>query len=142
MLRAAVSTKCVPLFFFFFSLLPLRFLPCSGMRLGAGPEAPRHRCFVALTNYSSTLASLMCCFVLFFSFFFLLSSAERKRNSSFSLIEPVVLNDGRPPETHAQVKRGPLFPEPTGQMHQLSPESVFYTHESLARHSFFFSFLF
>lgn len=39
---------------------------------------------------------------------------------------------------------GPLFPEPTGQMHhsekkKLSPGSVFYTHESLcARHSFSF----
>lgn len=83
MLRAAVSTKCVPLFSFFFSLLPLRFLPCSGMRLGAGPEAPRHRCFVALTNYSSTLASLMCCFVLFF--FFLLPSLFSGEKTKFFL---------------------------------------------------------
>ena len=121
------------------SSFPSFLLKSTGMRGWARTRQLRgiSRCYVAHVSLSLSLSFL---FVVF-SFSLL---PRRKRNSSFSLIEPVVLNDGRPLLRHTRTgETGPLFPEPTGQMHlgKLSPGSVFYTHESLcARHSFSFFF--
>jgi len=110
---------------------------------GAGRGLGSSEASVAATWPTSLSLSLSLSFLFVVFSFSLLP--RRKRNSSFSLIEPVVLNDGRPLLRHTRTgETGPLFPEPTGQMHlgKLSPGSVFYTHESLcARHSFSFFFL-
>ena len=70
--------------------------------LGAG-SAPRHQ-----TLHSSTVFFFFLLYLLIFICCF--PSLEEKTNSSFSLIEPVVLNDGRPCSSDLHTRTGETGP--------------------------------
>ena len=109
---------------------------------------------IASISLSHSLFIFICCVFFFFLLSLLLFLPRRKRILPFLLLNRSSwMMAGPCSDTHAQVKRGPFFSEPTGQMQlenknkkkTFTGERLLHAREPLARHSFFllhFFFLF
>lgn len=120
----------------------LLFFPSLNLQVcgaGRGPGSSE----ASVCTFSLSLSHFL--FVVFSFSLSLSLLPRRKRNSSFSLIEPVVLNDGRPLFRHTHRWNGAPFPRahwanaPLGKKKTFTGERLLHAREPLRAPLFFFS---